>query len=289
MNILLLGSTGYLGGNIAKYLSKIGHRIVCVARRNSDLSRLESTNCEIISNEPGQIELTFRQTQIDWVINGVTTYKLNDTLYSDMFESNIMFPLSVLNMAIKYGTKNFMTMGTGLPDDFNIYSFTKAKFSDFGRYLSEKDGINFADLRLEMFYGGEFEPDSKFIKSCILKLCSGDELSLTEGKQKRDIIRVEDILVLVDILIKSTYINECKILPVGSGESHSIREMVEHMAQYCLSDSQIKFGAIESRKGEPDTLADISWYQDIGFKPKYGFYDGLENECQMLLKFMINK
>lgn len=286
MNILLLGASGYLGGNIARDLSKNGHKVICVVRRTSDLLRLNDLNCQLISNEPGQIELTFKQNRIDWVINGVTTYKSNDTLYGDMFESNIVFPLSVLNLAIKYGTNNYMTMGTGLPEEFNVYSFTKAKFSDFGKYLSDKDKINFADLRLEMFYGGLNEPDGKFIRSSMLKLIKGEPLDLTEGTQRRDLIRVEDVLSLIDLLIKTDYVKGYKVMPVGVGESHSIREIIRFIAKCCDSKSDIRFGTIESRVGEPDTIADITWYKDIDFEAKYSYFDGLNDECKKTQNFV---
>lgn len=279
MNILLLGATGYLGSNIAQYLSRCGHKVICVVRKTSNIFWLRNLNVTLISNEPWQMELTFAQDKIDWVINGVCTYKPNDSFYGDMLESNIVFPLSVLNLAMKYGTKNYMTMGTGLPPDFNVYSFTKAKFSDFGEYLSKKEKINFADLRLEMFYGGQNEPDNKFMKSSIRKLIAGEKLKLTEGTQKRDLIRVEDLLRLIELLIKSNYVRGYKMLSVGSGESHSIQEIIGYMAECCASSSDIHFGAIESRAGEPDTQADITWYKDIDFKIKYGFFEGLRDIC----------
>ena len=65
-----------------------------------------------------------------------------------MLESNLIFPLGVLNMGIKYGVKNYISLGTSLPSDFNFYSFTKGKFSDFGQYLCKTDDFNFADLKL---------------------------------------------------------------------------------------------------------------------------------------------
>lgn len=168
MKILLLGSTGYLGGNIVRKLVEDGHHVICVVRPTSDCSRLDTSNknIELISNNLDQIELTLREQDIDWVINGVCTYKPNASLYGDMLESNVIFPLSVLNLAIKYHVKNYMTIGTGLPDDFNVYSFTKHQFSEFGRFLSEKDHINFLNLKLEMFYGGTHEPSSRFLKAC---------------------------------------------------------------------------------------------------------------------------
>lgn len=282
MNVLLLGSTGYLGGNIARYLANNGINVFCVVRRTSDISRLQdiqSDNIRLISNDPWQIELTMTQNTIDWVINGVCTYHPNASLYGDMLESNVIFPLSVLNLAIKYGAKNFMTMGTGLPENFNVYSFTKAKFSDFGKFLSEKDGINFAELRLEMFYGGYDEPDKRFLRSCKLKLENNENIPLTEGTQKRDIVRVEDILNIIGKIISCNYVQGFKILPIGSGEQHSIREILEFMRKEMNSSSILNFGAVPSRNGEPSTIADISWYSSIGYKLKYPFFDGLAEEC----------
>lgn len=277
--ILLLGATGYLGGNIAVSLCEAGYDVICVVRKTSDISRLKSLDVTLISNEPGEIDLILRTRKIDWIINGVCTYKANDTLYGDILESNIIFPLTVLNLAVKYGVKNFITMGTSLPDDINLYSYTKKKFSEFGQYLSVKDGINFIDLQLEMFYGGLFEPGNRFISSCRIKLQKGIPLDLTKGTQKRDMIRVEDISAIICRLIESNYVSGYKSLPVGSGEQHPIKEVIKYMHNVIGSKSELHFGAIPSRKGEPDTLADISWYDDIGYKLKFSFFDGLKEEC----------
>lgn len=278
MNVLLLGATGYLGGNIANKLSK-NHKVICTARNTSDISRLNETNVEIISSEPGELEITLKKQKIDWVINGVCTYKQNNTLYGDMLESNIIFPLSVLNLAVKYGVKNYITMGTSLPLDFNLYSFSKSKFSEFGKYFCETDSINFADLQLEMFYGGLNEPTNRFISSCRTKLQNNEDIQLTEGFQKRDIVRVEDVTDIVEKLVQLGYVSGYKKLPVGSGENHSIRDIMEYMKTTIGSKSELLFGALESRENEPDTLADISWYKDINHINKFSYWDGLKEEC----------
>lgn len=280
MKIMLLGATGYLGGNIARFLSEEGNEVICVVRRTSDISRLKKLrNIRLISKDPGQIELTLEQDCVEWVINGVCTYMPNASLYGDMLESNVIFPLSVLNLAIKYQVKNFITMGTGLPENFNVYSFTKSKFSDFGRFLSEKDGINFGDFRLEMFYGGLYEPEARFLNLCRKKLAKDENILLTYGRQKRDIIHVEDILGIISALIRSEYLQGYRILPVGSGEQHSIREITTYMKQVMGSSSSLKFGAVPERGGEPDTLADISWYKEICYQMKYSFFEGLDKVC----------
>ena len=123
MRIMVLGSTGYLGGNIVKRMVNDGHDVYCVVRQTSDLSRLRNLPIKYIISNNDQIELTLKTNRIDWIINGVCTYNQNDRLYEDMFQSNLIFPLSVLNLAMRFGVENFITIGTGLPDDFNVYSY----------------------------------------------------------------------------------------------------------------------------------------------------------------------
>ncbi len=273
----MLGATGYLGGNIVARLVEDGHLIICVTRPTSDCSRLHMVggNIELISNDLGEIEEILRNKNVDWVINGVCTYKPNASLYGDMLDSNLMFPLSVLNLAIKYHVKNYMTMGTSLPGDFNVYSFTKHEFAVFGKFLSEKDHVNFINLELEMFYGGAYEPLSRFMNSCFTRLKANEPLALTNGTQTRDIVRVEDVVDIISWIINEKPFIGYRDLPIGSGESHSIREMVTFMKDNLGSDSALNFGAVESREGEPDTLADISWMGAYGRKLKYSYWNGL--------------
>ena len=48
------------------------------------------------------------------------------------------------------------------------------------------------------------------------------------------------------------------------------------------SSSLLQFGAVPERGGEPDTLADISWYKEIDYQMKYSFFEGLEKVCTKL-------
>lgn len=279
MKVMVLGATGYLGTNIVRGLVEMGYRVFGVIRDGSDICNVVSLDVTLVKNNIEQIEDVLRKEKIDWIINTICTYKKNNSLYGDMLDSNIIFPLSVLNIAIKNNVKNFITMGTSLPDEFNLYSFSKKHFSDFGKYLSEIEEMNFIDLKLEMFYGGEYNPDDRFISYCKKKLLKNDDLELTKGVQKRDIIRVEDIVSLIMRLIQTNYFSGYNALPVGTGENHSIREIVSYMKEKLRSKSTLLWGAVPQRKNEPDTLADVRWYKKIGFELKYDFFSGLDLEC----------
>lgn len=293
MRVLILGATGYLGSNLVRSLLDEGHELTCVTRPNSRRIYLDGLhNVRIITNDLSDIEAEFQREKYDWVISSVCTYRQNESLYMDMLEANYIFPVKVLNLAAKHHVKNFMAMGTSIPDGFSMYSFTKNRLSDTGKYFSEHERlINFIELRLEMFYGsypgGLEEPEGRFIKNSMLKLCRNEPLLLTAGTQRRDIIHVEDIAGLVCGVLSAGY-EGFRVLPAGTGESHPIREIIEFLHRIAGSSSRLEFGAVPQRAGEPDTLADIGWYTEIGYTLKHTFFGGLETEC-LKLKHNIRK
>ena len=279
MNILVLGANGYLGKNIVHELLEKEHDVFCVMRDLSYKQEVESLGACALSSDLGDIERLFERIEIDYIINSACAYKVNDSLYGDLLEANVFFPLRVLNKAIQYNIRNYITIGSSLPNGLNFYSFSKNKFSEFAEYMCEGNAFNFADLRLEMFYGGLCEPPNRFLRSCREKLKLDEDILLTEGGQKRDIIHVEDVVSIISRLIETGYVRGYSKLSVGSGENHSIREIIEFMKDYLDSTSNLKFGAIESRKDEPDTLANIEWYKEIGYNLKYTYFEGLKVEC----------
>lgn len=284
MKILMLGGTGYLGSNLVSSLHAEGHEITCVVRPSSRHTHLDSLhNVRIITNDLSDIEAEFQRAAYDWVISAVCTYRQNESLYMDMLEANYIFPVQVMNLSAKHRIKNFMAMGTSLPDGLNMYSFTKHRLTETGKYFSEHEKLlNFIELKLEMFYGscsgGTDEPEGRFIKNCMLKLCRNEPLLLTAGTQRRDIIHVGDIAGLVSGVLSAGF-QGFRVLSAGSGENHSIRKIIEFIRKTAGSSSRLEFGAVEMRKGEPDTLAAIDWYSEIGYTLKHTFFGGLETEC----------
>lgn len=287
MRILLTGATGYLGSNIAHALEDDGHEVTCIVRKESCTEGLKSYR--LIMNNLDEIDEELSCRKYDWVINTACVYRQNASLYGDMINANLVFPSQLLNLAVKNHISNFMTMGTSLPDTFNMYSFTKSGLSKIGKYISDHEGmINFADMKLEMFYGSYHKGGNnivydRFIHNIAHKLLLGESIQLTNGTQKRDIIHVFDA---VNIILRVLRMNlkGFRKFPVGTGENHSIREIAEFLHSYMNSSSHIEFGAVPQREGEPDTLADVKWYDEIGYKLKYSFFEGLKDECEKIKK-----
>jgi len=262
MNILMLGGNGYLGSKVVKRLLREGHNVTCTKRAISNISRVREEKVNWIPASVDAVDTAARYDNFDWVINMVCNYGRSTVLYDNVLEANIEFPLKVLNKATEHKVKNFLTIGTGLPDDLNMYSFSKSMFSDFGKFYVMKHGINFYNLKLEMFYGSD-EPAERFISSVIHNMITGREVNTTLGTQKRDIIWVEDIVNAV-IMVLNANVSGYYEISVGTGVAPTVAEVVDYIWEQTDFLSKLNKGIVPMRPDEPDCIADTTFLSSIG-------------------------
>jgi len=256
MNILLLGGTGYLGYKVVNRLLAEEHTIVCTRRKSSNISRLKDKTIKWVFDSDEEITRVIENNEFDCVINLVCAYGDGIQIYDKLIESNLQFPLKVLNLVVNAGIKRFITIGTGIPDYFNMYSFTKKMFGEFGQFYSSKQGMDFYDLQVEMFYGAD-EPLERFLPTVINKMLNDEVVNITLGTQKRDIIFVGDVVDAIVGMLEAD-LKGYQLIPVGSGIAPSISEVVDYIHEITGSSSVINRGAVPMRNGEPDCIADIS-------------------------------
>lgn len=265
---LVLGGNGYLGSKVVRELIKMGKKCICTKREKSDVSRLREflddeyqNNILLINADVESICELLEKVQIEWLINMSCNYGRSNVLYDSVIESNIEFPLKVLNYVVQAGTKNVLTIGTGLPDDFNMYSFSKKMYSLFGEFYVKKHNINFVNMKLEMFYGYD-EPHERFIPSLIHKMLKGEKIDVTLGKQKRDIISVDDVVYAI-ISSMCAELKGYNKIPVGTGTAPQIKEVVDFIWNETGRKSIVNYGAIPMRENEPDCVADTFFLSQI--------------------------
>lgn len=282
MNVLILGGNGYLGSKVTRRIVGEGHHVVCTKRTNSDLSRLKDIESKInwIPASIDAIDRTTADTQFDYVMNMACNYGRGDTVYDHVLEANFEFPLNVLNKTVERGTRNFLTIGTGLPEKLNMYSFSKKMLNEFGRFYVEKHGINFSTLQLEMFYGAD-EPGDRFFPSVISSMLKGEEINTTIGTQKRDIISVEDIVQAISMAFHSD-LQGYNEIPVGTGVAPSISEIVDYIWEETGRKSKVNKGVIPMRANEPDCVADVSYISSIGEWNPIPWKQGLKQMIDMM-------
>ena len=264
MNYLILGGTGYIGAKVTRELVLAGHSVVCTRRMSSDLSRLADVETRIrwIPASIDGVKAAMQYTVFDGVLNMACNYGRNQSHYEEVIDANLEFPLKVLDAAAEHGTKKYLTLGTGLPDEMNMYSFSKKVLSDFGRFYATGHALAFNCLRLEMFYGAD-EPENRFLPSIITRMINQESVDTTVGTQKRDIIASEDVVKAI-LMVLSSDLRGYHEIPVGTGVAPSVSEIVDFIWENTGKKSVVRKGAVPMRKDEPDCIADTSFLSSLG-------------------------
>ncbi len=278
MRVMILGASGYLGQKIMRYLLAEKYDVTGVYRVIPTEEGVGETYR--IRAELEEIRAELQKKRYDWIVNCAAVYERQNTAIHEVVDANMIFALRVLNCAVECGVLRFLTIDTSLPSDLNLYSFTKQKFKEFGKFYAEKYGITFVNVLLEMFYG-EDEPEGRFLVGCCKKMIRGEELLLTEGTQRRDIVYIDDVCNAIKLLLEATLMGFCDV-PVGSGEAVPVRNLIEYMHKVTGSQSLLKFGAIPQRVNEPDCVANMEMLNEIGFVLKYPWRQGIKHICERI-------
>ena len=104
---------------------------------------------------------------------------------------------------------------------------------------------------------------------------------LTEGKQRRDFIYIDDVVNNLAKILSIPTQGRVNI-PLGTGEGISIREAIIYLKEVTNSDSELVFGAIPSRKVEPDSIADTFLMKKFGLSIRYDWKNGFKHLVEEL-------
>lgn len=294
--ILLTWGTGFLGSHIIEDLRK-KYDIVLLKRSHSDTSKIRDflPEIEYYNIDEVDLESIFQKRRIDMILHTATHYGRTYKYLSDIIESNLFFPMELIDLGIKYGTEAFMNTDTfwdehiELPIGLKYYALTKKDFLKYARIaIRETASMKFINLKIEHLYGPR-DDKQKFLPYILSSLLEKKpSIQLTKGEQKRDFIYVKDAVYAYEIILRN--IESTNILiddyDIGTGETHTIREIVEKAHTVLSSQTELLFGALEYRKGETlKTKADTSKLIWIGWKPVYTLDTWLAYTIDSLQKY----
>jgi CDP-paratose synthetase len=271
MRIIILGVNGYLGINLAKYLSQKNNSIVGLVRRP-----FSSEYCQVVNiNHPEwkQFILNFNP---ELIINTVTCYGRNGESINEILEANVTFPIKIIDSILEEN-KNFriINCGSSLPKNINLYSLTKHHLNEIFIHYSHLHNIDYINLNLEGFYG--IQCHNSFINN-IFQLCiRGDEIKLTLGEQYRDYIYIEDLLTAIETVIQHIHqFSGYDEIDIGTGNSIQIKKLVEKICNLTGYNKEPLYGALKYRDHElMKSCADISALSSLGWEASHNIDSGL--------------
>ncbi|WP_040726090.1 NAD(P)-dependent oxidoreductase [Thiomicrorhabdus sp. Kp2] len=293
--ILLTGATGFIGSHLLEALIRQGYSVVVLKRSTSNLWRIDHLAGQYKSYDVDLQSIldVFDSEKIDVVIHLATLYRKFDNGHEvdEMIQSNVSFPLQLVETGVRKGVKAFINTGTFFEYDcstlpvketskvcpYNFYAKSKIIFEEVLKTYSSQIAIN--TFRLFSPYG---EMDNhKLVSMIINKAINDDVIELSEGLQKIDFIYVKDIVQAyvkaIERLNSRDWDAEYEVFNLGSGIALSIRDLVS-VVEECLGQSVKKIWGEPSLLDIPIAFADTTKIRQVlGWEPEYTIHKGIKN------------
>ena len=279
-NILLTGSTGFLGSNMLRALLHRGYDVIVTTRDVTDFRRIKDILPRVVSYniDKVQAEQIFNDHDVDVIVHCATNYGRKEVDNISLLKANLILPLTLLQLGVAHKVKTFVNTDTVLDKRVSYYSLSKYQFKEWLKVYSNE--IASMNVCLEHFYGPH-DDNSKFVTFIIQSLLKGvEKIDLTAGAQKRDFIYIDDVVDAFLRIIENsgTLDNGFYHYEIGSGRTISIRDFVLLAKKFTNnSTTLLNFGALPYRQNEVmESEVDISEIRKLGWQPRMSLADGLK-------------
>ena len=293
LRVVITGGLGFLGSKLVSALSSVGFHVVAPIRMDSigripkhvgDQSLVEWW--PIPSDDKGQVFESLPPTDV--ILHSATNYGRGDNEIRQVLDSNIIFPLALLEHSRKSGLQHFINIDSYFNKPENEFS-TLLNYSLSKRslllWLSSLAGeLRVTNLRIEHMYGPG-DGSHKFIPTLVRKVAleKVEHLDLTMGNQTRDFVYVDDVVDAVVLTVhraieqtKKDITEGMQTFEIGTGVATSVADLVRMVARASSSPTELRFGALPSQKNEIlHSKADNLFSSMFGWKHKTNLEDGI--------------
>ena len=241
--VLVTGASGFVGSHVVHRLVALGAQVAAVSSSATADSpgRLRGVIDDIALlpgdlNDPASMATVVAQAQPELVIHhaALTHVGKSFSRINEHIETNISGTANLL-AALGGGYERFVYVGSGdvygdAPIPFredgpvgplSPYAVSKYAAERFCRMFQQAYDWPIVCLRPFNVYGPEQSPD-RIIPELILSALSGRDLDMTEGRQSREFMYIDDV---VDAFLRALTMPgaDGEVINVSSGEEVSIR------------------------------------------------------------------
>ena len=295
MNILIIGSKGFIGSHALSYFKDLQHTTfgcdVVVDYTEENYFLLNATNANF--------QEIFSTQNFDVCINCSGAASVPDSIIHPQrdFDLNVNNVFNILD-AIRLHQPNckFINLSSaavyGNPEKLPIVEDAKLQpVSPYGihKKMAEKllkefyDFYNIATLSIRLFSVFGLGLQKQLFWDLYKKMTSNlSEIEIYgTGNETRDFIYVKDVTQALDLVIKNATFNG-NAINISNGIEITIKEAVETFAKTLNWNGKIKYSQA-TRKGDPlNWKADISQLKALGYHQKYTLESGLNEYAKWI-------
>ena len=279
-NIVLSGASGFLGGHLCSALVRAGHKVTALVRSTSNTEKLRALRVRIVEvDRPAELR-AYDWQAVELFVHTATNFGRGGITSAQLLRDNVLYPLELLALLPSetpvINTDSFFSKPALNNTYLAGYTLCKQQLLDWLHVDKQRVVVN---ARLEHMYGPDDSVD-KFITGTLEKLLRNEKkIALTDGLQERDFVFVHDVVeAYLQIITRlSSLAPGLHEVEVGTGQSSTVRSLVELMKLVSGSETLLDFGAIPIRAGEVKaSCADISRLQAWGWTPQWLQKKGIE-------------
>ena len=264
-SIFLIGGSGFIGKNLVEHLVK-DYELTVVDKFIDEAFFSNLPQVKILKMDLVEDKIPAGYPTPDYIINlaSIVTAERDFSLFDGLISSNLKVLLNLFErFKGKETLKMFIQFGSSeeYGNDGSPFVETMRECPNSPYALVKQLTVNTA-LMLHSNYGfpamvvrpgnlfGKYQNKSKFIPYVISQLKENQPLNVTPCEQKRDFIYATDFAWCIGQLIKNYRKAIGQIVNVASGESVSLKEIIEICRHHISSSSEVNYGALPYRENE---------------------------------------
>jgi dTDP-glucose 4,6-dehydratase/UDP-glucose 4-epimerase len=292
LNILIIGSKGFIGSHCVKFFSRnhnvwecdvaidyVSKNYFLVDTTNADYNEIFQIqefdvciNCSGASSVPDSI----KKPQRDFILNVVNVHKQLDSIRR--FNSSCKY-INLSSAAVYGNPENLPISEFHILNPISPYGVHKKMSEDICKLFYEQFSIGTCSLRIFSAYGDGLK--KQLFWDIYNKSISNDKIKLFgTGNESRDFVHISDLTEAISCIINNGKFNS-EIINVASGLEYKIKDVVNIFFSF-LNNEKCEFLGTK-RKGDPSNWkADINKLKSYGFQPKIDIKTGLNRYVKWL-------
>lgn len=293
MNILIIGSKGFIGSNCIKYFESTHKVWGCDVINDFTIN-----NYSIVDDLQHTLPELFDQFSFDACVNCSGLAHVPNSLIHpfDDYTQNSVNVIKILEAIRKFSPQcKFINLSSAavygnpltLPIDethpinpLSPYGYHKYQAELLCEEYHKLYCLKTCSLRIFSAYGPGLK--KQILWDLFQKSIASDNIQLFgTGNETRDFIFIDDLVEAIEIVITNGQFM-AESINVASGISYKIKEVAEIFFRSMGRKLQINFDD-QSREGDPSNWkADIRQIKAIGFKPKTQLTQGIDKYTKWL-------
>jgi len=291
MNVLITGSSGFLGSHLAEEFIQNGHNVCGISRapnnRNLKEYPIDINNFEAIRG-------LICEKNIDYIVHAAGKPIVSDCEKNpyEAYKINGLGTSAILEAAKQYGVKKVVSIETDKvygyqeiiptheelePKPTTPYEFSKYLSTMFSEFYRQCYGMNIVSVRPANIFGSGDLSSTRIIPRALANLKSGQGILIynTALNMKRDFIYVKDAARAIYLLT----VSKCQdnVYNLSDDDPITIKDLADRII------SQLNLDIPHQIVSKPDTFQEIPLQEIDGARFKFEFdfkYKSFEEAIQ---------